>query len=455
MLDALLVKLDCAEVLKTDREFDLATAYLASALRTEGFSVEIIDGSLEELTIAELRKRILARPARVIGLSVWLHRLVRDAEELVQELRHAGIASHITMGSHSPTFLYEDLLRNNTGLDSVVCGEGEWTLVDMVRAICDGREAWREVPGVASLLEGQVIYTPRPATCELDSLPMPALDYLDMTRERGQIMSLLSSRGCYGRCTFCSTGPFYRLAGGKPWRAHSAERVLAELGRLHFDHGIRYFGFRDDNFIGPGAIGQERARKIAAGIQVAGMEIKFYLACRVNDINEETFFMLREAGLTRVFLGVESGSQKRLDAFRKGVTVNDNHRAIKVLYDLKIPVTVGYIMFSPDTTWQEYRESRKFLDQALGSLTAITDSVHDLFNTLEVYPGTELAEQLRGVGGLIGDYHEYGYAFKDRRVRFLVNSIQGLRRAAKGLGRRLNEERYQERSKAFKGEERK
>ena len=450
MLDVLLVKLNYAEVLETDREFDLATAYLAAALRQDEFSVEIIDASLEHMSLTELCDRIIARPARIIGLSVWLHRLISDSEELIRSLRQASIDSHITVGGHSPTFLYEEMLRNNSGLDSVVCGEGEQALVELTRAVSAGGDLYHSVAGVASLHNGEVIYQPRPATCDLDTYPLPELDYLEKVKQSGQIMSLLSSRGCYGKCTFCSTGPFYRLAGGIPWRAHSAERVIQELQRLYVEHGMKFFGFRDDNFIGPGARGQERARRIAHGIIASGMEIRFYLACRVNDIDTEAFRLLKEAGLTRVFLGVESGSQSRLDAFKKGVSVEQNHRAIKALAELGISATVGYIMFSPDTTWEEYRESRSFLTAALGDFTAISDSVHDLFNAVEVYPGTELAEELRSSNNLLGDYHGYDYRFRDPRVRLVVKSIGALRRATAGIGRKLNTMRYRERSQAFK-----
>ena len=81
MLDALLVKLNYRDVPSGDREFDLGTAYLAGALRRAGFQVEIIDASLEELTQETLLDRISRSPARLIGLRVWLHRLVGDAED--------------------------------------------------------------------------------------------------------------------------------------------------------------------------------------------------------------------------------------------------------------------------------------------------------------------------------------------------------------------------------------
>ncbi|MBS3950390.1 MAG: cobalamin-dependent protein [Peptococcaceae bacterium] len=427
MLDALLIKLNYREVLSGEREFDLGTAYLAGALRQAGFQVEIIDASLEELTKEMLLERIISSPARLIGLSVWLHRLVGEAEQLVRELRLRGIKAHITMGSHSPTFLYRELLENNPGLDSVVCGEGEPTIVELLTALAAERE-WRNIPGVASYDADRIIYKPRAACCALDELAPPALDYAPLVKERGQFMSLLTSRGCYGRCTFCSTSPFYRLGGGKAWRAHSPERVLAEFVLLHREYGFTHFGVRDDNFVGPGAQGRERAQAIAEGILREGLAISFKIACRVNDIDRDLFASLKQAGLARVFLGVESGSQRRLDGFKKGVTIKQNTEAMLLLTELGLPYTVGYIMFAPDTSWAEFRESSAFLKHALGSVEGITEAVHDMFNPVEVLPGTVIAEELSQKGLLLGDYRGFRYRFQDWRVRVFYQGLVGIRR---------------------------
>lgn len=446
MLDVLLVRLNYEQVLSADKEFDLATSYLASSLRAAGFSVQILDASLEGLSYTMLIERLMAVPARVIGLSVWLHRLVRDAERLVQDMRNRGIVSHITMGSHSPTFLYKELLAHNPGLDSVICGEGERTLVELVAAITAGND-WLSIPGVASLRSGELTYVPRAAENNLDSLPMPALDYAPVIKERGQFMSVLTSRGCYGRCTFCSTSPFYRIGGGKTWRAHTPERVLQELKLLKHTYGFSLFGFRDDNFIGPGLMGRQRAQAIAEGIIKEGLDINFYIACRVDDIHEDLLCLLKQAGLARVFLGVESGSQQRLDAFNKGVTVNDNLQAMRTLAKLGIPFTAGYIMFAPDTSWEEFQESRDFLSHALGTIEGINDAVHDMFNPVEVLPGTKIAEDLRATGRLKGDHRGYRYDFVDTKVRLFYKSLNLVRKIASPLGKSLEESRRKERQK--------
>lgn len=444
MFDVLLVKINYEEVLPEDREFDLSTAYLAAALRQAGFLVKIIDASLEGLSYEATLARILENPARIIGLSVWLHRLVGYAENLIADLRRAGSAAHITMGNHSATFLYEELLRNNPGLDSVVCGEGELTVVEMAERITSG-EGLVGVLGVAFRDTGSIVYNVRPAQCALDELPPPALDYLPKVKEMGQFMSMLTSRGCYGKCTFCSTSPFYRAGGGKAWRGHSPGRVLAEIRNLHAE-GVRYIGFRDDNFVGPGKVGRQRAQQIAELLIAENMGISYYIACRVDDVERELFMLLKQSGLKRVFLGVESMSQRRLDAFNKLVTVEDNLAAMRTLSELGIPFTVGFIGFAPDTTWREFRESCASLQASLAPLPG--GSFHDPFNPVEVFPGTALAEELKARGMLRGDYRRYTYRFEDRGVRYFSALLKVVRQVGKPLGklaaRVLRQQRKQE-----------
>ncbi|MBT9156432.1 MAG: Hopanoid C-3 methylase [Firmicutes bacterium] len=451
MLDVLLVKLNYESVLSVDREFDLGTAYLAAALRRQGYAVEIIDASLEELSFSQTVARVLNQPAKILGLSVWLHRLVGASERMVAWLRRAGVTSHITVGSHSPTFLYAELLQQNPGLDSVVCGEGEWTLLELAERVCHGKP-WNDIAGLAVRENGQVSLKVRPAVCELDELPPPALDYLPRIKERGQFMSMLTSRGCYGRCTFCSTSPFYRAGGGKPWRAHSPERVLSEIAALNAQ-GIRHFGWRDDNFIGPGRAGRERARRIGELILAGKLAISFYIACRVDDVDRELFALLKAAGLRRVFLGVESLSERRLAAFNKFVTVEDNVKAMQVLGELQIPYTLGYIMLAPDTTWAEYRESSTRLAEVQRTVPGASEALQDAYSAVEILPGTDIAEELRGAKRLQGDHRAYRYRFQDTRVAWLHRAVSALRALTRPLARRVAEAVRKERRREMRGEE--
>jgi len=227
---------------------------------------------------------------------------------------------------------------------------------------------------------------------------------------------------------------------------------LREITALYAE-GIRHFGWRDDNFIGPGGAGRERAQQIAALIIEHKLRISFYLACRVDDVERELFALLQEAGLKRVFLGVESLAERRLKAFKKLVTVEENIRAMQVLGELQIPYTLGYIMLAPDTTWAEYRESSTRLAQVQRTVPGAADALQDAYSAVEILPGTAIAEELRLKKRLRGNHRAYRYRFQDPRVALLHGAVSTLRTLTRPLARTIAEAVRKERRREMRGEQ--
>ncbi len=418
-------------VLREDeQELNLATAYLTGAIRAAGYQAAIIDASLCNLSLKTVVAQVMqVRPA-LVGITLWAHRMLPEVAALIQSLRAAGFVGHISIGGHTPTFAYADLLSAWPGLDSIVLGEGERTVVELLAALLDGGE-WREVPGVAFRdALGQVqTSSPREPVTDLDDLPLPAWDMVPELLNRGHFISLATSRGCYGRCTFCSISSFYRSNCSKPWRGHSPKRVLQEMELLIETYGVDRIGFRDDNFMGPGANGRERAQEIARVIIDKGWNVDFYISCRSNDVDRETFNLLKQAGLKRVFLGIESGQQDVLDYFNKLTTVEQNQAALELLQELDVPVTIGFIMFTPHTSWREFTANVDYLMKSFGTASKLMESINDLFNALEIYPGTELVNLLAKEGNLQGSVLDgYSYRFLDWRVRLAYGAIRMFRR---------------------------
>lgn len=430
-MEAILINPPHPDLKEEEKELNLSTAYLAGALRAQGYETKIIDASLANLTVPQVVAQVIALNPRLVGISIWMHRLLPQSKSLIDALRQAGYTGHICIGGHTPTFAWQELLAAWPNLDSIALGEGESVIIDLARALRTDEASWQQVPGLAYRnAAGQPITSAgRNPLANLDELPQPAWDMVPELKKRGQFISLATSRGCYGRCTFCSINSFYRSTCTSPWRAHSPARVLQEMERLIREHGITRIGFRDDNFMGPGRKGQERARAIAAGIIERGWQVEFYISCRSNDVEEETFAQLKQAGLARVFLGIESGQQQVLDWFNKLTTVAENERALALLEKLEIPVTIGFIMFTPHTKWRDFTFNVRYLLDRFGSVVDLNESINDLFNALEIYPGTELVEILQQEGLLDGStLAGYTYRFQDKRVALAHRAVQALRR---------------------------
>lgn len=382
----------------TTREY-LGLGYLASYLEHHGLEVSVLNTNCRKAcTMRQAVERAVAAAPPLIGVTVPTLPNLPGAVHLIRELREAGYEGHITLGGHVPTFQHHDLLKSLPGLSSVVRGEGEQTLLDLARATMAGTE-WRELPGLAYADGDELVVTPpRMLLRDLDSLPFPRRPLAELDPNLTQrIAEVASSRGCYGNCNFCSIFSFYDMSPGPRLRYRSAENVVDELEWLVDRYGIRTVIFVDDNFLGAGRLGKRRARRIAELILERELDLMLTLSCRANDIDQEVLYLLKKAGLTRVFVGIESGVRSALERFRKHVTPEQNLEALRILEDLDIHWDMGFIVYDPDTTFEELKENVAFLrENRLYYFKAATL----LLNGMVTFPGTPVEEQLREEGRL-------------------------------------------------------
>jgi anaerobic magnesium-protoporphyrin IX monomethyl ester cyclase len=411
--DVLLVNAPSAYRLPaSSRKDHVGIGYLTSVLRANGFSVQVLDTPMLEWGVARTLEEILPIQARVVGLSA-LQAQADGVVGLAKGIRASGSTVPIVLGGQFPTFCYDRLLADFPEVDAVVRGEGEVPFLEMVQRIAAG-EDWRDIAGVAHLAGGQPVANPTPdLIADLDALPFPARDTLPAVRSVGAMVSVSSSRGCPCRCVFCSIPNFYRLSKGPIWRMRSPESVLEEIKSLVADHDVHRFIFVDDNFIGVGERGKERARDIAERIIREKLEVEFLLSCRVTDVDEELFTLLKRAGLVSVGLGVESGNQRQLDTYNKGTTVEDNKRAIHTLRKIGVDPGMGFIMADPYFTPEELLANLQFLKEVGVSLSDLTFPLGELW----VFDGTDILPKLKAEGRLRGNYLK-GYSYVPAHKRF-------------------------------------
>ncbi|MBI2874121.1 MAG: cobalamin B12-binding domain-containing protein [Firmicutes bacterium] len=430
-VDVLLVHPPWSSRLLGNPEENLGLAYLAACLRERGHRVEILDASLQGLSMKALIGEIRNRTFRVLGISVLFQVSMPEAVRIAAAAREGAAGGgnrnriHVTVGGHFPTFEAERLLADFPVLDSVVRGEGEETLPELVETLRSGGQNGANGEGSGGGLEGirglvfrrdgeVVVNPPRPLIADLDRLPFPARDLTPLAVRRGVRPAVLTSRGCYGLCSFCSIRAFYDSSPGKAWRGRSPAGVvdeLAELARM----GIRSFHFNDDNFVGAGRRGAERAAAIAEEILRRGLKVGFAVSCRANDVREDLFKILKKAGLREVFLGIESGVQRVLNDLRKDVTVDENLAAVETLRKLDLRPRLGFIMFDPDATVEEIHRNVAFLKR-LGVRWGAMDTLTDVLNRLHLFSGTPVVERLRRQGRLGGSYLAPTYRFSDPGV---------------------------------------
>jgi len=273
------------------------------------------------------------------------------------------------------------------GADAVVLGEGEVTLSELVDAWQRGDPDWRELPGLATIADGVLhLSSPRAKLNCLDELPRPAWDLIDlapyerMWREaHGRwSLNLVSSRGCPYACTWCAK-PIW----GSQYAVHSPERMVADLAHLHERYSIDHVWFCDDIFgLKPDWVG-----RFADGVEEAGIELGFMIQARVDSLlRGDVAADLARAGLETAWVGAESGSQKIIDAMKKGVSVEQIYEAVRRLQGLGVRVALflqfGYL-----------GETREDIDK---TIRMVTDLLPDEIGISVSYPlpGTPFYNQV-------------------------------------------------------------
>jgi anaerobic magnesium-protoporphyrin IX monomethyl ester cyclase len=342
----------------------LGTLYAAALLRQQGFTVALFDTMLQDpergfgSALERHRPRLVAIYEDNFNFltKMCLTRMRRVAFEMMREAHEAG-AAVVVNGSDASDHTDEYLHR---GADYVLLGEAEWTLLDLVRSRLSGTETEPEdIPGVTFLREatGELFCAPsRPLLRDLDALPLPARDlidwqgYRDAWKSSHELFSvnLVASRGCPYRCNWCAR-PIY----GDSFHVRSAESVADEMLDLERSAGAEHLWFADDVF----GLRHRWVAELADAVERRGLSVPFKIQSRVNLITPETAGALRRAGCSEVWMGVESGSQKILDAMEKGTRLeqippareNLRRNGIRACFFLQF----GY----PGETWSEIQET--------------------------------------------------------------------------------------------------
>ncbi len=339
------------------RKQSIGLAYISAVLMRAGFDVDLYDCRVN-CTADSVKKNLLSREYNLIGFSftgLELSKSYLRASNLKAAFRNVVTLlakavkkkwpkTKIIFGGYSATFWAKEILSTLDFVDYVCLGEGEMVMLDLANLLWKGKSEF-DLSGLAYLKYGRLFWKPRPKLVALDSLPLP--DRVGINPKEWIMIN--SSRGCYGRCTFCSTFAFYGEPEHPWWRARSADSVLKEIKALIKHNQAKKFQFAEDNFIG---LDPNRIKFMIEGLLEMNTSLRFRFDCRVNDVlaNKDLFHLLKRLGPPRIYLGCESGHQKTLDFFRKGTTVQQNIQAVNFLTELGIDVNPGLIMFHPFTT---------------------------------------------------------------------------------------------------------
>jgi len=405
------------------RTENLGLCYLLGYLTHHGFQGEIFDANASGTSFESFMENVDLQEFMLIGFSVFSTNYLATIKA-IERLRARGFQGHITMGGHYPSFNWKVILERHREVDSVVVGEGEEPLRALAEALLENL-SYGKVPGLACI-DGDtaVLNPPPPLIASLDFPFFPDRTFYEKLISNQNFSALSSSRGCWGSCAFCSVRNFYRLSKGEGWRYRSPSHVVDELQELNRRYGITNFAFFDDNFIGPGKRGKKRAAAIANEILKRKLNIVFSLECRPDDIDGALLSLLKEAGLVKISLGIESFVARQQELYHKKLEREEIRNVVKSLDRLDIIYSLYLILFDPGVTF----------DELIYNLECVADIGPEHFRSfvgfLQVFSGIPLQEKVREDGyletNLIGktESNEYWiqYRFHDERMGPLLKT---------------------------------
>lgn len=384
-------------------EENLGLRYMAAALESAGHQADIVPFATE-YEIPDVVRQILQDQPDITGLSMVFTGRGREFCRLAQALRAAGYRGLLVGGGPFASFNCERLLQDYPAFDCIALGEGE----ELICALAARIENLSTVPGLCyRRSDGTIATNPSKGNPDnLDALPFPKRTTFHSYFDK-PIASVLTSRGCWRECAFCSINAWYQRGGGRKFRIRSVESICAEVKELYFKHGVRIFNFQDDNFFLPNPEkAEQRFEDLRSRLSKEGVgRIAIAVKARPDSITRGSIRVLDQLGLFRVFLGVENASETGLRHLNRKSCVAEILNALEILNDFGVHIAYNLLMFEPETT----------LDDILINLRFMERHIENPFNfcRAEAYSGTGLETRLISEGMLLGDYFGFDYRIKD------------------------------------------
>jgi anaerobic magnesium-protoporphyrin IX monomethyl ester cyclase len=384
--------------------YPLALMYIAAYLRSRnpGHEIEILDLRCSRDPFATLRERLYTFRPDVVGASA----LTCEAESMhavAETTKASNPGTTVVVGGPHISACADDVMADQH-IDVWAIGEGEETFCELIQVLEDGGDL-QSISGIGCRDGGGTyIGQPREPIFDLDALPFPAWDLVDVdvyarlgragNLKRGRFLPLYTSRGCPYQCYYCHN------LFGKRFRARSADNVIEEVQLIQERYGVRDLEVYDDIF----NLDLDRAKSICRGLIELDFDVTlaFPNGVRADRLDRELVELLAEAGTTNLAVAVETASSRLQRKIGKNLALDRVHEAISWADNEGI-ITNGYFMLGfPTETKEEIRRTIAYAEN--------TDLHFASFFIVTPYPGTPLwSEVMEDAGAATLDFRAYNY----------------------------------------------
>lgn len=364
--------------------FPLGIGYIAATLRQHGYAVTIYNQDVHHYPEEHLTQYLDSNKFDVVGIGLiagyYQYRKLLKISEAINKSKNRP-AQYI-LGGHGPSPEPVYFLQK-TGADIAVMGEGDVTIVEVMRALSN-KSSLAGIQGIA-YRDGSkfVVNGARPLVEDIDTLPWPAYDlfpihYYRMLRlphctRTDFTMPILSARGCTFTCNFC-----YRMDKG--YRARKPDAIIEEINYLQTDYNINYIDFTDDLLMSS----KSRTVEVCEAIMKLKKKIKWFCNGRLNYATPDILKLMKVAGCVFINYGIESFDDVALKTMNKALTTNQIVKGIEATLD--VGISPGYnIIFG------NIGENAKTLQQGVDFLLKYDDGAQlRTIRPVTPYPGSPL-----------------------------------------------------------------
>lgn len=336
----------------------LGILYLSAYLKRAGFGVEVFDATFRDFADFEQTVRKI-RP-RIVGL--YSNIITRNNVCRLAKIAKANGVEFVLVGGPDASEWCEQYFSH--GVDIIGTNEGELTIEELIPGLQqNGLNDLEKVRGIIFRKNGRIHRTPpRPAISNLDALPWPDRDVLNINEyfqawksHHGESsVSLITARGCPFHCAWCSSEVF-----GHTHRQRSAKDVVDEMLMLKAKYNPDIMWISDDVL----TINTRWTHEFIKEVKTRNAQHPYECLSRVDLVDREILKGLRETGCFRIWYGAESGSQKVLDSMRKGTTTEQVREAARLTQELGMQAGFFILLGYPDENTADIRMTIDFLKE--------------------------------------------------------------------------------------------
>ena len=399
--------------------------YIAAVLLKHEYRVHIAEldtygkEDFSDVYISLIKNKIKENDYKIIGIT-FLTAYYMVVDYLVKQIKRDFPEIVLVVGGPHVTALPEESV--NIGPDVAVIGEGESVFLQIVESISK-KLALDTIPSIVINKEyansSEHIKTPgRLGYEDINALPLPAFHLINLEHYMSRNYAIrsywlrcgwvITSRGCPAACTFCAKSSTH----GRGVRERDIGSIIEELKMLKEKFNIKAFRILDDTFV------IKERRVLAFCDELMKHDLGFIWACqaRVSYFTDNIAKALRNSGCVQVDFGVESGSQKVLDALKKGTSIEQTKRSFEIAHKNNLRALATIMIGNPEETWDDIIATKNLLKEIKPDYTGV------FFTT--PYPGTKLYEQALANNWLVSGKNNWTTKGHNERSNMFINFNQ-------------------------------